>query len=86
MIRRKGKCERARVKKRREHIRCELYYVGRAGTYHIKAGRAKFSKVSNYLKNIFGNNHLEGESRILKSGTVTRRRLYTVTVADNNKS
>ena len=84
-----GKNERARVKNRRLHSRPEMWaHVGCAGTYHVKAGRNKFEKVHNWLHNQFElieEPHIEGELLTLKSGTVTKRRLYTVTVADNFK-
>ena len=77
MAQRPGKRERARVKKHRRG-RC-VCHVGDSGiVYEFRAGRKKSGKVGRYLDKL---THLGGESQILKSGTVIKRPLYTITVA-----
>ena len=72
---RPGKRERARAKKR---FRGQTWgSVGGAGTYHVKAGKKKFWKVSRFVS-AFLEAHLGGDSPTSKSGGSIKRPLYTI--------
>lgn len=70
-----GKRERARAKKRARG-ESSGSVVG-AGTYRVKAGRKKYSKVSRYVHRVV-EAHLEGDSPTSKSGISIKRPTYTI--------
>jgi hypothetical protein len=75
--RRPGKRERARVK---THHRCQgSGFVGGAVSYHVKAGRKKYRKVSRYVHNVV-QAHLIGDSLTSKSVRVIERPLYKISL------
>lgn len=75
--RRRGKHERARIKKRHYPWRVAGNVGGAGISYEIYAHGKKLLKIQKWTEKL---THLGGDSSILKSGTIIRRPLYTITV------